>query len=258
MNDLQFGSRVRAVRIRLGWRQSDVAGAARVSATTVWRVEHGRLDRLQLGTIRKVLKSLEIDMPLQAYWRGGDLDRLVDERHALLSGVAGGLLVNAAWVVQAEVTFSVYGERGSIDILAWHPATRTLLVVEVKSSLNSIEETLRRQDVKVRLARGIARERFGWKASATASMLVLPDDTTSRRRVDRHGAVLGELFPVRGAEARSWLRSPSGAVGLLIFLSSPNGTRLSPTRRVRRRTPSQGDNAARPPAMTANLSRMDA
>jgi hypothetical protein len=40
------------------------------------------------------------------------------------------------------VTFSIYGERGSIDLLAWHSETRTLLVVELKSELTSIEETL--------------------------------------------------------------------------------------------------------------------
>lgn len=245
MNDNQFGARVRAVRIRLGWRQSDVAEQARVCATTVGRVEHGDLDHLQVGAVRSVLKALEIDMPLQANWRGGDLDRLVDESHAQLVGVVAALLGNAGWSVQVEVSFSVYGERGSIDLLAWHPPTRTLLVVEVKTSLNSVEETLRRQDVKVRLARGVALERFGWKASAAASMLVLPDDTTSRRRVERHRAVLGQSFPVRGAEARSWVRSPSGAPRLLLFLSPPSGKGLAPTRRVRNRKAGQGAAVAR-------------
>jgi hypothetical protein len=39
-----------------------------------------------------------------------------------------------------EASYSIYGERGSIDILAGHATTRSMLVVEVKSELMSIEE----------------------------------------------------------------------------------------------------------------------
>ena len=75
----------------------------------------------------------------------------------------------------------MYGERGSIDLLAWHEASRTLLVIEFKTELTSIEETLRRHDSKVRLAPGIARERFGWDPAVDARLLVLPEDRTARR-----------------------------------------------------------------------------
>jgi Holliday junction resolvase-like predicted endonuclease len=68
----------------------------------------------------------------------------------------------------------VYGERGSIDLLAWHEATRTLLVVEVKTEVASIEATLRKHDEKVRLARRVAADRFGWQATVTSRLLVLP------------------------------------------------------------------------------------
>jgi len=37
------------------------------------------------------------------------------------------------WLVAAEASFNRYGERGSIDVLAFHPADRVVLVVEVKS-----------------------------------------------------------------------------------------------------------------------------
>ena len=33
-----------------------------------------------------------------------------------------------AWIVEPEVSFSIYGERGVIDILAWHPTSRILLL----------------------------------------------------------------------------------------------------------------------------------
>ena len=238
MDDIRLGVRVRIVRDRLGWRQKDVAVKADVSPATVARIEHGQLDHLQIGVIRAVLKALEIELALEPRWRGGDLDRLADEGHAVLVGRTAGLLEAAGWVVQAEVSFSVYGERGSMDLLAWHAPTRTLLVVEIKTSLNSIEETLRRQDMKVRLAAGVARERFGWQARSTAWLLALPEDVTARRRVGRHASLLDRAYPTRGHEARAWIRAPHGATGMLVFLggSEPggNGTRLAPRRRVRR------------------------
>ncbi len=238
MHDVQVGSKVRAVRLRLGWRQADVAERSGVSQSAVCRVERGQLDHMTLRSIRRILGALEIDLELVPRWRGGDLDRLADEDHAALVGMIATLLGALGWETRAEVSFSVYGERGSIDLLAWNPSTRVLLVVEVKTALTSIEETLRRHDVKARLAPGVARERFGWNAGATARLLVLPDASTARRRVARHARVLVGAYPTRGRAAREWLRSPSGSAGLLAFLSPmPDRTgsrRLGPRRRVRR------------------------
>lgn len=234
MDDLAIGRRIRAVRHRLGWRQVDVADRAGVSAATVGRIEHGQLSQLQLCTIRSVLRALEVQLDLTASWRGGEIDRVLDDGHAALAARIGAVLTQLGWVVQFEVSFSVYGERGSIDVLAWHAATGTLLVVEVKTSLNSVEQTLRIQDMKVRLAPAVASERFGWRPRATASLLVLPEDSTSRRRVALHAGVLDAAFPTRGAHARRWLSSPSGAASMLVHLTA-TGRRAAPRRRVRRR-----------------------
>ena len=56
-----------------------------------------------------------------------------------------------AWILAPEVSYSIFGERGVIDILAWHPTRRALLVIELKSELTSIEETLRRDLARVTL-----------------------------------------------------------------------------------------------------------
>jgi hypothetical protein len=117
------------------------------------------------------------------------------------------------------VTFSEYGERGSIDILAWHAATRSLLVCEVKSTLGSLEETSRMLDVKERLAPGIGRRPFGVAASTISRVLILPDDTTVRRIVAAHHATLAATYPARGREFRVWLHAPSGRIRAIWFLS---------------------------------------
>lgn len=179
-------------------------------------------------------------------WQGGDLDRLLDEGHASILGATAALLERLGWIVQAEVTFAIYSERGSIDSVAWHPATATLLVVEIKTELVSIEATLRTQDMKARLASRVVEERFGWTPRAVARLLVLPDASTPRRQVRRHDAVMARAFPVRGLAARSWLRAPTGSPGLLLFLplSSTTGDRgrQRPVTRKRVRRP-RGDAA---------------
>ena len=241
MSDRWRGGQGRAVRLRLGWRQEDAAGKAGVSQDLVSDVELGRRDVLTLRTIRTVLQALDVDLSVSARWRGGDLDQLVDAGHAALVARVIAVLEAFGWVVRTEVSFAVYGERGSIDVLAWHPRARILLVVEVKTTLNSVEETLRRHDTKVRLAAGVARERFGWSPVAVGRLLVLPADSTSRRRAAGQAGILTREYALRGPDARRWLRDPSvgdpgaGAPGLPAFLPLTLGERgiQRPLRRQR-------------------------
>ena len=163
--------------------------------------------------VAAIARALDADLVVSLRWRGGELDRLLDEGHSAVLGRVAEQLRAAGWITETEVTYSVYGERGSIDLLAWHPATRTLLVVEIKTELMSVEATLRKHDEKVRLAARIAHERFGWRAASTARLLVLPNLSSARRRVDRHGAVLGSAYPVRGDPLRAWLRQPTRVDG---------------------------------------------
>lgn len=216
--EFRIGAKVRALRQRRGWRQSDVAARCGVSQGVVSLIERGRLDLVSLDKLRRVARELDADLVLQLRWRGGDLDRLVDEAHAGLLGAFIGMLQALSWEIRAEVSYSVYGERGSIDVLGWHQATQSLLVVEVKTELVSVEETLRKHDEKSRLAPKLALEQFGWIARKTSRLLVFPDWSTPRKRVARHAAVLDLSYPARGAAIRSWLRSPEGVAAGLLFV----------------------------------------
>jgi transcriptional regulator with XRE-family HTH domain len=226
VNDQRVGRIVYALRHRLGWRQADLAAAAAATQDDVSRIERGRLARMSLAKLRRVVEALDAELMVTVRWRGGEVDRLLDEGHAAVVGWALAMLERLGWEVQAEVTFAVRYERGSIDILAWHAAARTLLVVEVKTALMSLEETLRRHDAKQRLAAEIARDRFGWQRPASVCrLLVLPDRTTTRRHVARHGAVLERAYQLRADDARRWLRDPKGAVSLLLLAPLTRGAR---------------------------------
>lgn len=172
---------------------------------------------------------------------GADEDRVLDQRHATLLGACAKWLETQGWEVVAEVSYSQWGERGSIDLLAWHAITRSLLVIEIKSELASIEATVRKLDEKARLAPGIART-LGWSARSVSRLLVLPDDRTQRRRVLAHAAVLSRAYPVRSRGLRAWCRAPVRAVAGLLFLtnSSHQDRMVGKGRRARVRLPSQG------------------
>jgi transcriptional regulator with XRE-family HTH domain len=234
MHAVRIGRIVRTLRRRLGWRQVDLAGRAAVSQQAVSLVETGNGRRLSLATLERILGALEAEIELVVRWRGGELDRLTDEAHATIVSGFMRLLLARGWLVRVEVTYAIGRDRGSIDVLAFHPNLRALLVVEAKADLTSAESTLRRHDEKGRLAGQIARDRFGWDATTVSRLLVLPDASTPRRRVAGHGALFDHAYPVRGRAVARWLRHPIGAISGLLFLSVTNpvgGRRVLESRR---------------------------
>jgi transcriptional regulator with XRE-family HTH domain len=174
MEDARFGRIVRALRHRLELPQREVGRRAQSSQNLVSRIERGRVEAVSVGRLRRVLAVFDAELVLFVRWRGGEVDRLLDRAHAGLGERVSAILSDLGWEVVAEVSYAEFGERGSIDLLAWHAATSTLLVIEIKSELTSIEETLRRHDAKTRLAPKIASDRFGWQANASHACSCCP------------------------------------------------------------------------------------
>ena len=238
MDDQKLGRLIRAVRHRRGWRQVDVAVRSGVSASTISRLEAGRIGRLRIDTLRDVAAAFSLSYEGMLRGLGADEDRLLDQRHAELLGACAKWLERLGWFVVVERSYSEWGERGSIDILAWHAPTRSVLVIEIKSELVSIEATLRKLDEKVRLAPKIARS-LGWDPATISRLLVLPDDRTQRRRVQAHAAILERALPVRSRAARAWCRTPAAPMAGLLFLPTmhPLHRKAANGRRERIRTP---------------------
>ncbi|CAN5748354.1 hypothetical protein BH23CHL8_BH23CHL8_06870 [soil metagenome] len=65
MDDRRVGLIARALRRRRAWRQQDLARVADVSQSTVSRFERGHLDRLAIGTLRRILGALEARTELE-------------------------------------------------------------------------------------------------------------------------------------------------------------------------------------------------
>ena len=225
----------RALRHRLGWRQHDLAGRVGLSQGEISLFERGRIDGMPVRTVRRILSGLDAELVLVVRWRGGDLDRLLDAAHARLGDDLARLLEADGWEVAPEVSYAIFGERGSIDLLAWHADAATLLVVEIKSEITSVEGTFRKHDEKVRLAARIARERFGWAAGVTARLLVLPEHRTVRRHVEDKAALFSRVYPLRNVGVRRWLQSPAGPMSGILFLPNTSDSRAMRTRSMRKR-----------------------
>jgi transcriptional regulator with XRE-family HTH domain len=223
VDDARVGRALYVLRRRRGLRQDDLAAAADVSQGCVSLIERGHVSSLSIKTVRAVFAAVDAGFEGHVAWRGGDLDRVVDEDHARLGSTFAESLQALAWATYPEVTFSEYGERGSIDVLALAPTRKAALVIEVKTQITSVEATLRRLDVKTRLASHIVFEREGWRPSVIGCLLVVRDGTTSRRRVDRHGAAMTAALPARGLVVRAWLREPQGPLRGLLFVPLTNG-----------------------------------
>jgi transcriptional regulator with XRE-family HTH domain len=250
MDDQRIGSALRAIRIRQRKTQEEVAAIAEVSRFVVARIEHGRFADMPLGKTRAVASALGARLDLSVRWQGGDLGRLVNARHAAMhDAIARSFESMPGWLIEPEVSFSIYGERGVIDLLAWHQMTRALLVVELKTELVDVNELMGTLDRKRRLAGAIARQR-GWQPLTISTWVAVADTRTNRRAVAAYSATLRTKFPDDGRTVRRWLRRPEGRIDGLGFLPYVQGLllgqELGPVRRVRRRS-KRPDRAQQPP-----------
>ena len=207
MDTVRFGRQVRALRRRRGWRQVDLAMTARTSRAMVSRVELGHADEVTIRALDAIAGALSARLDLHLTWNGEGLDRLLDADHATLVEDVARTLRSLEWFVKVEVSFNIRGERGSIDILAFHPATGVVLVVEVKSVVPDVQATLFVLDRKSRLALEIARDQ-GWLARSVGRVLVIRASRTARRRIETHSETFRAAAPIRNVAVKRWLRTP--------------------------------------------------
>lgn len=205
---------------------------------TVSRIERGHLDTLSLVTVRRVASALDVRVDIVARWRAGDLDRLLNSRHsALHDSVASWFRdVMPGWELAPEVSFAILGERGVIDIVAWHPGRRALLIIELKTDIADVNELVGTFDRKRRLASKIAAER-GWIPATVSGWVIVAPGRTNRARIAAHGAMLRAAFPLDGRSVQRWLADPAGAISALSTWSLGRATVSAPVRRVQATRP---------------------
>ena len=178
-----------------------------MSRAMVSRVELCHADEVTVGAVDAIAAALSARLEMYLTWNGEGLDRLLDADHAALVEELARTLRSLDWLVKVEVSFNIRGERGSIDILAFHPATGIVLVVEVKSVVPDVQATLFVLDRKSRLALDIAREQ-GWRGRSVGRLLVVRGTRTARRRIEQHAETFRTAAPARSVAVKRWLRRP--------------------------------------------------
>jgi transcriptional regulator with XRE-family HTH domain len=232
MRDLEVGRLLRMMRIRRGWRLRDVADRARLSPATIGRTELGSIT--SVSVVRAHAAVLDMRVEWRVTGRGADVARLLDAEHAAIVETLAATLATAGWQAEAESSYSEYGERGRIDLLAFDPSTKRLAVVEVKTELADLQDLFGSLNAKTRLAPGIGR-RKGWHSSRAVTVLAVAATATNRSIVGGHPALFspfehrwfrGHRLPRFGGD-RLLLWIPAAAAGRRSWLAG--------RRRVRRK-----------------------
>lgn len=205
----QIADTVRDARLLVGWSQRELAVRAGTSHTTVWRIEAGRADSLDLLALERTLAALGIRARLDLEARHlADRRAQADGVHARLNGFSGHRLEHWGWTPASEVQVGQPSPRGWIDTLAYREADRWLLVEEVKTEIVDVGAIQRSLAFYEREAIPAARGR-GWRPRGVAVLLAVLDTRAVADRIADSRDLLRLAFPTPVTATLAWLRDPA-------------------------------------------------
>ena len=194
-----IGSAVVEIRTTISWSQRELSRRSGVPQSMISRIESGKLADVSLATATRLFETmgarlrLEVDTPLL-----GDRQRQLDPAHARMSGHIARRLEGKGWQVATEVEVGGDRSRGWIDLLAFHPVTRLLLIIEVKTEIHDLGQIDRALGWYEREAWAAAR-RIGWRPAAVTGCLLLLMTQQNDAAVRFNRESLGRLFPIRAS-----------------------------------------------------------
>ena len=151
-------------------------------------MERGHIGSMRLDDIRRVAAALDIRIDVYPRWRAGDLDRLLNAKHSELHELVARWFAAELpeWVLAPEVSFAIYGERGVIDILAWHEPTTLAPRHRAQDGDRGRERAARDRgpEAAARLPRSPASA--DGTPRTVSQWLIVADTRTNRRRLDAH------------------------------------------------------------------------
>jgi hypothetical protein len=131
--------------------------------------------------------------------------------------------------------------RGWIDVLAYHPATGWLLVIEIKTEIHDLGAIERSLGWYERDAI-IAARRLGWRPTHTIGCLLLLATAANDARASANHVPIRVEFPTRARELAGLIKAGSGErpLGRAVAMIDPLSRRtdwLRPLRQDGRRQP---------------------
>jgi transcriptional regulator with XRE-family HTH domain len=230
---------VKTARRNANWTQRELSRRSGVPQAHICRIERGEVSDLPVGVVDRLFAALGV-----RYWLGTDLPHVIrlqsDFVHARCSVYASRRLTSSGWLVEREVEIGSDRSRGWIDILAFHPESGMLLIIEVKTEvhdLGAIERSLswyRREALR-------AARRLGWEPRSIGSALLILQSRVNDDRSIASSHAFATGFPGRAAALHAVIDGESELGGRqFLAMIDPRSRRaawLRATRSDGRRTP---------------------
>lgn len=230
---------VRTARLNANWTQRELSRRSRVSQAHISRIEQGQVVDLRVAVLDRLFEVLGV-----RYWLGTELPHVArpqsDFVHARCSAYVSRRLAASGWLVEREVEIGGDRSRGWIDILAFHPASGMLLVIEVKTEVQDLGAIERSLSWYRREAHRAAR-RLGWHTKSIGSALVILQSRVNDDRAVASGEAFASGFPARAAALQAVIDGDAEMGGRqFLAMVDPRSRRsawLRATRSDGRRTP---------------------
>jgi DNA-binding XRE family transcriptional regulator len=181
--------------------QAELAAAVGVSRSHIAGIETGRVDpSLDLAWAIGDRLGLDIQLlgrsPVVVDRRRGDLV------HARCSAYVDRRMRRHDWVVAREREVISGRTHGWIDLLAFDPTSKTLVIIEIKTRLEDVGAVERQVGWYERESREIAVG-LGWRPRRTLSWLLLLASDEVEGQLSLHRELLRMAFPERARVMRA-------------------------------------------------------
>lgn len=238
----QIGQLVRGARTTMAWSQERLSVRSNVPQSVISRLERGIHSGVDFDDLERLARAMggtfhiRLDAPFLT-----DRARQKDRVHAACVAYVLRRLLRGGWMAASEVEISGRFGPGWIDVLAWHPATGALLVIEVKTEirdLGQIQRTLGWYESRAT----VAARRLGWSPRQVHAALILLDTGAVANALRANRALLEIEVPRRSKDLAAFIASPSVLVrpGRSLAVIDPLSRRaawLGPSTIDGRRTP---------------------
>lgn len=236
------GETIASIRRQIGWSQRELARRAGLSQAMVCAIENGRVRNVTFRSAQRLLAAMggrlriSVDAPFLR-----DRQHQLEPVHARCSAHVATRLRRDGWQVATEVEIGGDRSRGWIDLLAFHPALGTLLVIEIKTEIRDFGAIERALGWYEREGRVAARRR-GWQPRRTLGCLLLLATEANDVRVAANRASFVAEFPTRARDLAGLAGGTSvpAQAGRAVAMIDPRSRRrawLRPLRIDGRRSP---------------------
>ena len=199
------GTAVLASRKERGWSQSRLAAESGVPQTVVSSIERAMHANPPLETVKRLCTALDAELivEIRPARLVGKSDQL-DPAHAACVAATRRILERAGWATASEVEIVTGRAHGFVDLLAFDPATRRLLVIEVKTEIRDVGGLERQVGWYLREARNAAG-RLGWRPRSVSGVVVCLATAAVDAVALTNRDELAAAFPLRGRAVRAVL-----------------------------------------------------